>query len=64
MPKYEFDPYDALATIVNVLQHCEDHPPDDGRPRDGSVHLPYGDAMAIRNQVYALRAYVTGVGQR
>ena len=54
-----FDPYDALATIVKVLQDCKDRPPG-----DPVVGLALGDLDTIQNQVYALRAYITGLERR
>ena len=54
-PAPPFSPWEALGTIVTVLSYCES---DD--PKDGSVRLPWGDAETIRNQVYALRAYISG----
>ncbi len=54
-----FDSYDALATIVKVLQDCEDHP-----SRDPIVVLAQGDLDTIQNQVYALRAYIAGLERR
>ena len=54
-----FQPYDALTTIVDVLRHCEDHP-----SKDPVAALAWGDLVTIRNQVYALRAYITGLERR
>ncbi|KKL59002.1 hypothetical protein LCGC14_2219730 [marine sediment metagenome] len=58
-PAPPFSPWEALGTIVTVLSYCES---DD--PKDGSVRLPWGDAETIRSQVYALRAYLSGLHRR
>ncbi len=61
----DFQHCDALATIVKVLQHCEDHPPrDPGVVLAPGVVLPQGDLDTIHNQVYALRAYIAGLERR
>ncbi len=59
-PPNRFDPYEALDTIYEVLSCCGEKRLG-FEPNDGSVNLPWGDAETIRNQVYALRAYITGM---
>ncbi len=54
-----FDPYEALDLIYDVLSCCGEK--EVNEPRDGSVNLPWGDAETIRNQLHALRAYITGM---
>ena len=45
-----FDPFEALDTFLACIREMEEHTVGFG-----------GDIETMRNQVYALRAYITGV---
>ena len=59
-----FDPYKALDMMIQILVDCMEHErPRGGKPRAslGGYLILDGDYATLSNQVYALRAYITGM---
>ena len=52
IPPNRFDPFEALDTFLACIREMEEHTVGFG-----------GDIETMRNQVYALRAYITGMEQ-